>query len=156
MVQFTYKLNTSVWEKSARCGQPPDKHPAHQSVWVNVFFFFFCIASFMSCLHPSKTMANNVYWLSLFQFCTSMASVNTKTTVADPFFVWRLNWALLCGVNAFEHDQKESNAVTDLEEAKCLGFVHLRTNSEKTQCHQRHNDSVWHHVYHKLNSHSLC
>lgn len=84
-----------------------------------------------------------------------MASENTGTAVADPFFVWRLNWVLLWGVNAFEHDQKESNAVTSLEEVKFLGFVHSWANFEKTQSHQKHNESVWHHFYCKINSHPL-
>jgi len=64
---------------------------------------------------------------------------------------------------AFEHDQKESNAAANakgcvpyLTGAKFLDCVHFWTDFEKTQCHPRHNESVWHHVYHEVNAHSLC
>lgn len=40
-----------------------------------------------------------------------------------------------------------------LTEGKLLDFIHFGMNFEKTQCHQKHNDSVLNHVYCDLNDH---
>lgn len=90
-----------------------------------------------------------------------LRKLHQRTAVADPVLCREvefstITWSLTDHEKirhtsgkkyAFEH---ESNTATHVEEsvpylteAKFLDFIHFWMNFEKTQCHERHNDSVY-------------
>lgn len=104
------------------------------------------LESQLASITPDTNLCNYMVLKNLFQ----------RTTVADLVLCLELEfniikWSLTDQENlrhtcenkyAFQHDQKESNAATNVEgsvpyltEAKCLDFVHFWTNFEKNHCH---------------------